>query len=251
MNRQTRTTSKGFTLVEVLVASTIGAFVSLTAVGAFMAFTESADYVEDKTDQAAELRLVANLLGADLANLYRDKSFRRMKLVGGMDSSDTQHPCDLTFYTVSRANARTGQPEGDVYEVEYYIAQTEDKSLFMRRRWPNPHEEAEPGGLLTVLSEAVTQFQVRFYDGEQWLEQWDQTQRTLPLLLEITLVSQQEGHKEPLTEYLFINFPRYQGDRGADTEAAQGASSEEGARSDTGTMSESRNNNETGAGSRE
>lgn len=183
-----------------------------------MAFTESADYVEDKTDQAAELRLVANLLGADLANLYRDKSFRRMKLVGGMDSSDTQHPCDLTFYTVSRANARTGQPEGDVYEVEYYIAQTEDKLLFMRRVWPNPHEEAEPGGLLTVLSEAITLFQVRFYDGQEWLEQWDETQRTLPSLVEVTLVGRPEG--EPLTEYLLINFPRYQPSRDLDPESS-------------------------------
>ncbi len=215
------------------MASTLGAFVTLTAVGAFMAFTDSSGRVESETDQAAELRFISGLLSTDLANLYRDRSYDRMKLVGGMDPSGGQGQCYLTFYTVSRARVRPGQPEGDVQEVEYYIVPKEESSLFMRRVWPNPHKEAQPGGLLTVLSEEVQSFQVRFYDGQQWLEQWDETQRTLPSLLEITIVGNQEEHREPPVERVFINFPRCAPNRDADTE-----STEETPGPDTGAGSE-------------
>jgi type II secretion system protein J len=140
--------SKGFTLVEILVASTIGAFVALVAVGTLRAVTASSEMVDSGIATAAEVRFASNMVARDLVNLYRDKTKANTKLIGTVVQSGQGDTSYLILYTVSRVKARAGRPEGDIYEVEYYLAQGEDKSRLMRRFWPNPNQEAEPGGIL-------------------------------------------------------------------------------------------------------
>ena len=42
----------------------------------------------------------------------------------------------------------------------------------MRRLWPNPDKERDPGGILTVIAEDIEVFGVRFFDGMQWQMDW-------------------------------------------------------------------------------
>jgi len=93
-------------------------------------------------------------------------------LIGTVEDSEQDSISYLVFYTVSRAKARSDQAEGDIYEVEYYLMKDEDKSRLMRRLWPNPNEEDEPGGILSVIAEDIDVFQVRYFDGEEWSEEW-------------------------------------------------------------------------------
>ncbi len=131
----------GFTLVEVMVAVTIGGFIMLVAVGALKAITTSAEKVDSNINIAAEVRFVSTMLERDLVNFYRDESIDNTKLIGTAGESGEDGMSYLVFYTVSRAKARIDQPEGDIYEVEYYLMKDEEESLLMRRVWPNPNEE--------------------------------------------------------------------------------------------------------------
>jgi len=71
----------GFTLAEVLVASTISGFVALLAVGALNAIAGSAQTVGRVTETTSEIRFAARMIARDLANLYRDVNAQNMKLV--------------------------------------------------------------------------------------------------------------------------------------------------------------------------
>ena len=73
---------RGFTLAEVLVASTISGFVALIAVGALNAIAGSAQTVNRTTETTSEIRFAARMIARDLANLYRDPNPQNMKLVG-------------------------------------------------------------------------------------------------------------------------------------------------------------------------
>ncbi|MHC4497761.1 MAG: prepilin-type N-terminal cleavage/methylation domain-containing protein, partial [Planctomycetota bacterium] len=156
----------GFTLVEVLVASVMGAFIVFVAVGTLKTISASAKVVDSSAYTAAMVRFASGMVARDLANLYRDEDIKSMKLVGAVEGSGDRMASYLTLYTVGRVKARIDQPEGDVYEVEYYISREGEKSALMRRLWPNPDKEAEPGGMLTEIAENIDVFQVMFFDGK-------------------------------------------------------------------------------------
>ena len=96
----------GFTLVEALVASTIGSFIALVAVGTLRTITVSAERVDSNIEAASEGRFASNMISRDLVNLYREQNFRNMKLIG-MANESVLGSSFLTFYTVGRAKART------------------------------------------------------------------------------------------------------------------------------------------------
>lgn len=219
-----RSAHKGFTLAEVLVASTISAFVALVAVGALRAVADSAQIVNRTGERSAEVGFAARLLARDLANLYRDMDPRNMRLVGASQGSDYSETPYLRFYTVGRAPARVGQPEGDMYEVEYVLMETpgletsfdeeSDATTLFRRLWPNPDRDREPGGILVPIAQNIDVFQIRFLDEEQWVSDWPEEMESIPQLIEVTLGTVPRGPGEAIVETFTINFNRLPGGTG-------------------------------------
>jgi general secretion pathway protein J len=216
-----RVRHKGFTLAEVLVASTISGFIAIVAVGAMNAITHTAQTVNRVSEVNSELRFAARLIAQDLANLYRDSNPENIKLLGVSQGSDTAGPPFLTFYMVGRAKARADQPEGDVYEVEYFLGSRqeqdqgslaggsqEEQTVLFRRLWPNPDKDRQPRGILTPIAENLGIFYVRFYDGKEWRGDWTEEMRTLPKLIEVTLGTAPPEDGDPVLETFTVAFPR-------------------------------------------
>lgn len=213
--------NRGFTLAEVLIASTISAFIAIAAVGALKALTDSTQVVCRATETAGEVRFAATMIAADLGNLYRDPDPKSMKLVGTSEESIAGGPTMLTFYAAGSTKARAGQPEGDVYEVEYLLArndssepapgQAEEEAqrfVLFRRLWPNPDKERNPGGILTPIAENIDRLEMRFFDGKQWVTQWPEELQSIPELVEITLATLPKEGGSPVIEKFTVNFPR-------------------------------------------
>lgn len=217
---------RGFTLTEVLIASTLSTFIALAALGALKTVTDSSHIVTEAAETASEVRFAARMMARDLANLYRDANPKAMKLVGASQGSDSGGPVVLTFYTIGCTKARSGQPEGDLYEVEYLltkgddpdVAEEDETYVLMRRLWPNPDRQREPGGVLTPIAENIDVLQMRFYDGQQWVTEWREELESVPQVVEVTLASLALGRGHPIVEKFTVAFPRM----AAGSEAPQG-----------------------------
>lgn len=227
----TATRHNGFTLAEVLVASTISSFIAIVAVGALNAVSHTAQTVGQASEVHAEVRFAARMLAQDLANLYRDPNPQNVKLIGVSQGSETTGPPFLSFYTVGRAKARADQPEGDVYEVEYFLGSRDaqqggasgpdEPMVLFRRLWPNPDKEREPRGILTPIADNLAVFYIRFSDGQEWTGQWTEEMQALPKLIEVTLGTATPEKGDPVLETFTITFPRM-------AEASAGGSQQEG-----------------------
>jgi len=209
---------KGFTLVEVMVASVIGAFIALVAVGTLRTVTGTRERVESNCTCAEELRFAADTVRTDLMNLYRDTDASKTKLVGVMAETDGGLIMDLTMRVVGAGPARPGQPEGDVYEVQYFLHKEEkdemEKSVLMRRLCPIVGMEDDiesQGGVLTAIAENIVDFSVQFFDGSEWQMEWGPEQNLLPELVEVSLAGQlgdNEEKAEIMVRNFIVSFPR-------------------------------------------
>lgn len=190
-------------MVEVVVASSIGAFITLVAMAALSTVSDSYARVQAHCDRISQVRYATSVITRDLRNLYRDTDRNAAKFVAETSMADEGQR--LIFYTVSHSPARPGRPEADVYEVEYFVRETDGHYYLMRRWWPNPNEAAEPGGLLTMLVRGVVGFQARFFDGTKWQTEWSQRSASLPKAVEVGLIFSRNEEDTPHIERVLVH----------------------------------------------
>jgi len=209
---------KGFTLVEVMVASVIGAFIALVAVGTLRTVTGARERIEANCTCTEELRFAADMVRTDMMNLYRDTDASKTKLVGILTEAEDGLIMDLTMRVVGAGPARFGQPEGDVYEVQYFLHKEEKadetKSVLMRRLCPIVGMEDDiesQGGILTGIAENIIGFDVQFFDGSEWQAEWPPEEDMLPELVEVSLAGQLGDNEEKpriMVRDFVVSFPR-------------------------------------------
>ncbi|HPS55732.1 MAG TPA: prepilin-type N-terminal cleavage/methylation domain-containing protein, partial [Sedimentisphaerales bacterium] len=89
----------GFTLIEIMVASIIGAFIAVIAVTTLRSVSICSEKVSEHIDKAAEIRFASKMISTDLMNLYREKDFENMVFVGTLENDSQQGAVNLRFYT--------------------------------------------------------------------------------------------------------------------------------------------------------
>jgi len=196
-----------------MVASVIGAFIALVAVGTLRTVTSARERVNNNVTVADELRFAVNMMRTDLMNLYRDADRNNVKFVGIIEETDYGPARNLTMRIVGTAKARADQPEGDIYEVQYFLRRDDDKSVLLRRLCPivGIEDDAETqGGILTTIAENIIDFDIQYFDGSEWLNEWPRDTKELPPLVQVILTaanSQEAEEKDMVNRSFMVNFP--------------------------------------------
>lgn len=217
INRQSSIVNRrcsGFTLVELVAASVITAFLAMVAVGGLVSISSARGSLDEATEVMDELRYVVDLLRQDMANMHRDR--RELLFEGTVEERAGGTTPRIRFRTIGTVKARAGQPEGDLYEVEYLFFDRGDGTLALSRRvCPIVGVEVEPqqtaGGILTRLSDRVSFFGVRYFNGAEWLTSWPIEQRQLPQLIELSLAAkiiEKNGKERIFARQAIVTFPR-------------------------------------------
>jgi len=201
-------TNKGFTLIEVMLASVLGVFVALVAVGTLRTVAGGREKLDVHSSISAEVRFAANTIRRDLQHVYRDSVAENMKFAGTFEETNYGSVTSLVFYAINQTKARANEPEADVYEVEYFQVRDAKGSALMRRIWPYPNKDDEPGGIVSAVAENIEVFAIRYLSGQEWLDEWPEDMGKLPDLVEVTVAGVFPGQTDAIGETFFVNFPR-------------------------------------------
>jgi type II secretion system protein J len=201
-----KTHTSAFTLIELLLASIIGALIAASAVSVLRVAIISRQETHQHIEAAAPIRIAAAQIQQDLANLYRPQT-GQTKFIGSCDELADPPASRIIFHAVSRRKARPQLPEGDVYEIEYFLQQTDAGSCLMRRLWPNPNPDDSPAGILIPLAENIVGFEVAYYDGKDWVHQWPEQLNRVPNLMAVTLIGHADGEHQATVAHQFSFHP--------------------------------------------
>jgi hypothetical protein len=100
--------------------------------------------------------------------------------------------------------------------MEYFLTPGEDDQPWIaRRQCPIVGNEETlvetAGGVLTRLAERLSLFQLRYFNGSEWLVEWPMELERVPMLVEVSLgavVEEKSGLQTIYTKQFFVNFPR-------------------------------------------
>jgi general secretion pathway protein J len=205
MRRHTR----GFTLMEVMVAVAITALMGTVVAMAFQTGITAKDTVETDADRYRQVRVAMNRMAREVGSAYvsdrfdlkrfRDQNDRPTNFVGERDK--------LMFTTFSHQRLYTDVKESDQAVVEYFVEASSDREArgrqdLKRRVNPNVDDRMDRGGTTDTLFEGVKGLEFAYWNSEkkEWDDEWD-TRRTelksiLPTRVRITVTAVDETGKE-------------------------------------------------------
>jgi general secretion pathway protein J len=204
-----RRASRGFTLMEVMVAVAITTLMGTVVAMAFQTGFRAKEVVEGEAEHYRMVRVALNRMAREIGSAYvsdrydpkryRDANDRPTNFVGERDR--------LLFTTFAHQRLYTDSKESDQAVVEYFVENSSEKGVrsrqdLKRRVNPNVGDRMDRGGTTDVLFEGVKKIDFAYWDSErkQWDDEWD-TRRNerksfLPTRVRITVVALDENGKE-------------------------------------------------------
>ncbi len=219
---------QGFTLMEVVVAIAITAFLGVAIGATFSSTIGTKELVEAQAERYRMLRVAMSRMTREISaayvsdrydgKRYRDAFDRPTNFVGTRDK--------LLFSSLAHQRLYADAKESDQMVVEYSVKTSTEKNArgrqdLMRREKTLLDERMDRGGTEDALFEGVKKVEFQYWNTErqQWEDEWD-TRRTekksvLPTRVRITLYAVDESGKEvryttQARVMLNTEFPRYQ-----------------------------------------
>lgn len=180
---------RGFTLIELVIALTIFALVSVMAVSGFWSVQRTYEHVDAKGDELAKLQMALTMLGRDFAQsvargIRDDFGDPRPAMEGGSTGLGR-----IIEFTRTGLTNPTGQARSSLERVGYGILE----GKLTRVSWPtlDRAQGSEPQEMM--LLDKVDSLELRFLDPAfNWQDQWppvvpNGTPPALPRAVEVKL----------------------------------------------------------------
>jgi general secretion pathway protein J len=192
---------RGFTLLELLVAISILAMVSVLIYGAFSAMRRTKEGLERIQDRYREGRIAMQRVTRELSSAYLTLHLpldQSLIVVNTAFIGTRGNPADrVDFNAFANTRRDRNAHESDQAEISYYGSSNPDAggTDLVRRVSTRPDHEPGKGGRVEVLATDIDLFELEYLDPQTglWTETWDSTQTVgqpnrLPYQVRITLV---------------------------------------------------------------
>jgi prepilin-type N-terminal cleavage/methylation domain-containing protein len=185
----------GFTLVELLVASSMMAVLAGAGYAALTAGTRSAG----KVRRVGEMVMNGQMALAAMARDIREAAERGGTCLTALDASYEGLSADTIDFMVPNRDATAGHV-GSPCERGYYIDNDPDTEAqwLVRRTDVELDEDPLEGGSVELAGSHVAEMELCFYDGGTWVDGWSDS-GTFPQVVRVGIVVvDAEDIEEPL-----------------------------------------------------
>ena len=223
-----RARARGFTLIEVITAIGITAFIGVVIGVTFSTTIANKDVIEGQAERYRMLRAAMSRMSREIgaayvsdrydSRRYRDAFDRPTNFVGTREK--------LMFTTLSHQRLYADAKESDQMVVEYQVKRSpdpkaKDRQDLLRREKMILEERMERGGTEDILFEGIKKLEFQYWNSErkQWEDEWD-TRRSerrtiLPTRVKMTIIAVDENGKDvkyvsQTRVMLNTEFPRFQ-----------------------------------------
>lgn len=164
----------GFTVMEVLIAITLGSVILASVYGAYhMVLKTTANYSRN-SDVYQTARIVIDTMAKEISGAYQPLFAEKGTMFLGEDEWYGGRENDV-LRMVTTTLLQYGEEEAgyDSYEISYFLGAGEEDGLLLMKMRPyfnleEPFEEGEE----IVLAENIRALDFKYYNGLEWVDSW-------------------------------------------------------------------------------
>ena len=189
MMRNLSAPRRGFTLIEMIAALTIATLIMAAGAELFVTAMQSWDNGSRRHEMLQAAQKTSDLIERHLRSALKPGAEGQVLFSGEDLSEDDTHPGHrLTLISGAPARFPRSQPPVDSQEITFELDPLGESTELSIRVQSPPDDLPEEGGYIVGLSDLITGFAARYYDGEIWSDYWSGSD--LPLAVEFTLTLQ-------------------------------------------------------------
>ncbi|HUS48343.1 MAG TPA: type II secretion system protein GspJ [Phycisphaerae bacterium] len=190
MNNRRRQ-ARAFTLLELLAATAMTAVLAGSLYATLHTAFKARRNATSAVEQVRKAELAVELVRADIESAVVPKGILAGAFVGETGVNEAGQPSDtLVLHCTADGAART-EGAGDIRMVEFAFESDQDGKgmILLRRVTLNLLATRVEEPTAEVLCRGVRSFDLMYYDGTSWQEDWDSGahDNTLPLAVQATL----------------------------------------------------------------
>ncbi len=186
-------TRRGFTMVELILASVLMALLLMAMGLAMQQIVKSRNSVRGRIEAHLRADAALSLVRRDLASVLRrsDLYFTRVLLEDRMTTLDGVEVDrdDILIFNNRLQATRDIEYNGDglEFETQYRVEDDDLGSVLLQRRDAMPDAYPRGGGLVTPAAEGIIGLSIEAWDGRTWHAEWDSDRDGLPWAFRITV----------------------------------------------------------------
>jgi general secretion pathway protein J len=187
--------SKGFTLVEVLLAITILGIIMATVLGIFTGIISNSRTAEKRAELYQTGRAVLDLLATDIRGLYAQSvGDKQVYFVGQSENAAGNGLPRLAFLTTNTLSIGTKQAPF-LSEVDYFLEENPEKGMYSlwRRAQTPPQDPYHEGGRAVPVCRIIAKFELEFLQGDDIIKDLE---NALPRAIRIGFTLNLDGETE-------------------------------------------------------
>jgi general secretion pathway protein J len=203
-----RRITRGFTLIEVIIAAAVLAAMGAATFGMFKQQYTQKENTEAIDDRYAQIRSALDRMAAEISEAFLSEHFdkrryrERPTLFRGRDRG---HEDELVFTALANERFETDSKVSDQAVISYFVDRdpnNQGSSALFRRVNPIIDEDADRRGRKSPLCEKIKQFDIEYWDTlkAEWVDEWDASrtehQGVLPERVRLTIVAPDEEGKD-------------------------------------------------------
>lgn len=207
---------RGFTLLELVLASAILATIAAALYGSLGVAFRGRAAAQRQVDAMREAHLTMRIITRDLDNILPAAPIPEdgvLRTLAGpfyglpMGTGIGTSGAHLEFYTLARDPRLAGTPLADgVRRVELLLRTDLASPVLVRRVESNLLAETATDPYEEVIADNIRSFAARYFDGNNWLDEWDSTLQgdLLPRAIELTVEFDLPAPRDPTQPYRVV-----------------------------------------------
>jgi general secretion pathway protein J len=197
-----RNPSKGFTLLELLIALALLGVLAGALYGTYFSLIKGRESANEGMEARRELRTTLDLLRREISSTLYSRNNERLHF-SVEDRDIFGKPASVLFFTSLATPQPSGQVVSDQVDLRYEILER-DKKMILSRQAKDLYHSGE--AVRYPQMESIEGFLVECKNGDKWVKSWDTAiNKGLPKAVRIT-VTVKDGEKT--AEYTLLAAPR-------------------------------------------
>ena len=185
--------SSGFTLLELILAVTITAIVALVLFTSLRVAFDARDRAGDHLAGHDTMHALTSVIRADLEAIPPPTGTLAGPMVGEDEMGSSGYAADILTYTTASVQLQGPDALADLRNVTLRLIDDPDDpryKLLVREVTDHLLASVEPTPHVQVIARRCLSLDTRYYDGSDWLNDWDSIDQedALPLAIEIRVV---------------------------------------------------------------
>lgn len=203
-------TSKGFTMIEVLVSMSITAILVVSVYFSFSGILTGRSKIKEITQRERMIYFTLEIIRNDLKNAFLTMNKgvpeeTHKTLFASVEDDPVTH---LTFTSINHVKMQSDVKQSDQTEIEYYGDNVDGENVLFRRESLWIDDYPEKGGNVYPVFKGFKKLSFEFWNSvtNEWVAQWDSesadNMNVLPPKVKITLLVSEgaSGEEDYLVE---------------------------------------------------